>query len=89
MLGKSTLSPSLYLRSSQFVTLRHNVRMKVWRRSLKTTAAVTPDEEVGVQMSYKDTQRLFSSLDSSLTHQKGSVTGASILVAGEGNTTLT
>ncbi|KAK9908807.1 hypothetical protein WJX75_003150 [Coccomyxa subellipsoidea] len=33
-------------------------------------------------MSYKDTQRLFSSLDSSLTHQKGSVTGASILVAG-------
>ncbi len=83
MLGKRTLPLDLFLRPSQLVTVRHVQRMKVWRRSQRNAAAASPDEEVGAQMSYKTTQRLFSNLDSSLTHQKGSVIGASILVAGD------
>lgn len=59
--------------------------MKVLRRSLKPLAQAAQDEEVGTQMPYSDidTKRLFSNLDSTLAHQRGSVAGASILVAGE------
>ncbi|CAL8461729.1 g1260 [Coccomyxa elongata] len=58
--------------------------MKVLRRSLKPVAQTAQDEEVGTQMTYSDfdTKRLFSNLDSTLAHQRGSVAGASILVAG-------
>lgn len=60
--------------------------MKVLRRSLKPVAQTAQDEEVGTQMTYSDfdTKRLFSNLDSTLAHQRGSVAGASILVAGAG-----
>lgn len=57
--------------------------MVTWRqRNSSPVVAASPDEEWGGQMT-AEKQRLFSNLDDTLKHEKGSVIGASILIAGE------
>jgi hypothetical protein len=57
-------------------------RMPTWRRSSTSALKATSDEEWVADMSL-ERQRLFSNLDTALKHEKGSVLGASILIAGE------
>lgn len=88
MLVQPRLGSATFLHSYGHVRLRVIRRMRVWRRSHKAPSAVAGEDELEAQMGFKDAQRLFSNLDSSLSHQKGSVAGASILVAGEARMSL-